>query len=186
MRATVMGSNLASRAVARTVTVFGVAALAVACGATQRPDGGKGLLPVGATAPDFAATDAFGKPVRLSETAGHLRVVYFYPKDETPGCTKEACGFRDAFDEYKKRGIALFGVSRDSEESHRKFREHHSLPFFLAADPSGDVQRAYGVPGHLGIASRVTFLVDANGKVSHVWEKVDPAVHSAEVLAQAQ
>jgi thioredoxin-dependent peroxiredoxin len=179
-------SVLARRALARGAAGLGVTVLAVACGATQRPDGGKGLLPVGAQAPDFAATDAFGKPVRLSETAGHPRVVYFYPKDETPGCTKEACAFRDAFDEYKKRGISLFGVSRDSEESHRKFREHHALPFYLAADPSGDVQRAYGVPGHLGIASRVTFLIDANGKIAFVWEKVDPAAHSAEVLAQVR
>jgi peroxiredoxin Q/BCP len=166
------------------LVALGCAALSVACGAMQRPDGGKGLLPIGMAAPDFTARDAFDKPLRFSETAGHPRVVYFYPKDETPGCTKEACAFRDAFDEYKKRGVALFGVSRDSEESHRKFRENHQLPFYLAADPNGDVQRAYGVPGHVGYASRVTFLVDANGKVLHVWEKVDPAVHSSEVLAE--
>lgn len=160
------------------------AALSVSCGSMQRPDGGRGLLSAGASAPDFTGRDAFDKPVRLSETAGRPRIVYFYPKDETPGCTKEACAFRDAFEEYKKRGVALFGVSRDTEESHRKFRENHQLPFFLVADPNGDVQRAYGVPGHLGFASRVTFLVDASGKILHVWEKVDPAVHSAEVLAE--
>ena len=176
------GRGMAALA-ARGIGVAAICVACVACGAMQRPDGGKGLLPVGTTAPDFTGRDALDKPVRLSETAGRPRVVYFYPKDETPGCTKEACAFRDAFDEYEKRGVALFGVSRDTEESHRKFREHHSLPFYLAADPNGDVQRAYGVPGHLGYASRVTFLIDAAGKVVHVWEKVDPAVHSAEVLA---
>jgi peroxiredoxin Q/BCP len=177
-------SSVGRRVVLLHAVAFGVAALAVSCSATQRPDGGRGLLPAGAVAPDFTGRDVFDKPVRLSETAGRPRVVYFYPKDETPGCTKEACAFRDAFEEYKKRGVALFGVSRDTEESHRKFRENHQLPFFLVADPSGDVQRAYGVPGHLGVASRVTFLVDGSGKILHVWEKVDPAVHSAEVLAE--
>jgi peroxiredoxin Q/BCP len=155
----------------------------VACDG-KRPDGGEGVLSAGAVAPDFAAHDATGKLVRFSEYAGKDRVVYFYPKDETPGCTKEACAFRDAFDKYSERGIVLFGVSRDSEESHKKFREHHSLPFALAADESGDVQKAYGVPSKMGVlASRVTFLVGKDGKVERVWENVDPGVHAAEVLA---
>jgi len=146
-------------------------------------DGGEGLLPVGVKAPDFAATDAKGATVRLSGVQGP-RVVYFYPKDETPGCTKEACAFRDAFQKYEERGVTIFGVSRDTEESHAKFREHHQLPFPLAADPKGDIQHAYGVPDKLpGIASRVTFVVGADGNVSKVFEKVDPAIHSDEVLA---
>jgi peroxiredoxin Q/BCP len=164
-------------------------AWAVACVACdgKRPDGGVGVLPAGTVAPDFAAHDAAGKLVRFSEFAGKERVVYFYPKDETPGCTKEACAFRDAFDKYKERGVVLFGVSRDSEESHKKFREHHSLPFALAADESGDVQKAYGVPSKMGVlASRVTFLVGKDGKVERVWENVDPGVHAAEVLAAVQ
>jgi peroxiredoxin Q/BCP len=155
-----------------------------ACGHAKRPDGGTGLLAVGATAPDFGAVDASGAPVRLSQSVGHSRVVYFYPKDETPGCTKEACAFRDAFDRYTAASVVLFGVSRDTEESHKKFRENHKLPFALVADEKGDVQKAYGVPDKFpGIASRVTFLVDKDGKVQHVWENVDPGIHADEVLA---
>jgi peroxiredoxin Q/BCP len=142
------------------------------------------VLSAGAVAPAFEARDAAGKVVRFSEFAGKSRVVYFYPKDETPGCTKEACAFRDAFDKYGQQGVVLFGVSRDSEESHKKFREHHSLPFALAADENGNVQKAYGVPSKMGVlASRVTFLVGKDGKVERVWENVDPGVHAAEVLA---
>jgi peroxiredoxin Q/BCP len=164
------------------VTVACVPA-SVACN-SKRPDGGEGVLPVGTAAPDFEGRDAAGKTVRLSEFAGKDRVVYFYPKDETPGCTKEACAFRDAFTKYTDRGVVLFGVSRDSEESHAKFREHHSLPFALVADENGSVQKAYGVPSKMGVlASRVTFLIGKDGKVEHVWENVDPGVHAAEVLA---
>ncbi|HVU05016.1 MAG TPA: peroxiredoxin [Polyangiaceae bacterium] len=168
--------------------VLAVAALALlaslgGCAATRRPDGNTGMLPPGSVAPDFVARDAAGAPVRFSSLAGHPRVVYFYPKDETPGCTKEACAFRDAFAEYEKRGVVVFGVSRDSEASHEKFRKAHALPFLLAADESGEIQRAYGAPGHLGVTSRVTFLVGADGRVQEVWEKVDPAAHAADVLA---
>ena len=140
--------------------------LAAACSETKRPDGGSGMLPLGAVAPDFEAKDAEGKTVRLSDGKDHARVVYFYPKDDTPGCTKEACAFRDAWNEYTKRGVWVFGVSRDSEESHRKFRETHKLPFPLAA--------------------RVTFLVDKDGKIAREWPEVDPAVHAAEVLAKIE
>jgi peroxiredoxin Q/BCP len=144
----------------------------------------EGMLQTGATAPDFTATDASGKSVKLSDSAGHPRVVYFYPKDETPGCTKEACAFRDAFKSYTDRGVVLFGVSRDTEESHKKFRENHQLPFALVADESGAVQKAYGVPSKMGVlASRVTFLVDKDGKVEKVWPEVDPGTHADEVLA---
>lgn len=163
------------------------AALAVAwlaaCASTTRPDGGKGLLPVGAAAPDFEAHDPGGSAVRLSSAAGSVRVVYFYPKDETPGCTKEACAFRDTFERYRVQGIAIFGVSRDSDESHRAFQKHYSLPFALAADESGVIQTAYGVPSRLGHAARVTFLVGRDGRVAHVFPDVDPAVHASEVLA---
>jgi len=160
-----------------------VAALSLtACGSTTRPDGGKGLLPVGAAAPDFEARDPSGAPIRLSSASGSPRVVYFYPKDETPGCTKEACAFRDAFDRYRDKGVIIFGVSRDSAESHREFQQHHSLPFALAADESGAVQTAYGVPSRLGHAARVTFLVGRDGRVVKVFPNMDPAVHANEVL----
>lgn len=156
--------------------------MAVGCAKMQRPDGGIGLLPVGSRAPDFNAMAADGRNVSLASVRGP-RVVYFYPKDETPGCTKEACAFRDAWERYRNAGATIFGVSRDSEESHLQFREHHNLPFPLASDESGEIQKAYGVPSRLGMAARVTFVVDSKGVIQHVFEKVDPAVHADEVLA---
>ena len=164
---------------------FAVAASLVlaGCGSTTRPDGGKGLLAAGAVAPDFEARDPGGTAVRFSAAAGNTRVVYFYPKDETPGCIKEACAFRDAFDKYRGHGIVIFGVSRDSADSHRDFQKHYTLPFALAADESGAIQTSYGVPSRLGHAARVTFLVGGDGRVVRVFPDVDPAVHAAEVLA---
>jgi peroxiredoxin Q/BCP len=162
-----------------------IAIVGVACGPVKRPDGGVGLLPVGAPAPDLEGRDVSGKSVHLSDVRGHAAVVYFYPKDETPGCTHEACAFRDAFSRYEARKITVFGVSRDSLESHNEFRTHHSLPFPLVADEDGSVDRAYGVPNVLGMSKRVTFLVGPDGKVVHVWPDVDPALHADEVLAAA-
>jgi peroxiredoxin Q/BCP len=157
----------------------------VACGAVQRPDGGTGLLPVGSSAPDVVGTNAAGERVRLSGQLGHPAVVYFYPMDETPGCTREACAFRDAFDRYTERHVTIFGVSQDSEQSHGEFRAKQRLPFPLVADEDGSVTRAYGVPSRLGMSSRVTFLVDGSGHVARVWPDVDPGVHASEVLAAA-
>ena len=153
-----------------------------ACGPVKRPDGGIGLLPVGAPAPDLEGRDPSGKAVRLSTLRGSSAVVYFYPKDETPGCTTEACAFRDSFKRYEAAHVALFGVSRDSADSHAKFAAHHALPFALVSDEDGVVSRAYGVSSLLGMDSRVTFLVGPDGKVAHVWPKVDPGVHADEVL----
>jgi len=116
-----------------------------ACGPVKRPDGGTGLLPVGSSAPDVEGHDATGKAIRLSEMHGHAAVVYFYPKDGTPGCTHEACAFRDAFQRYQTRGVVIFGVSRDSDESHKDFLANQSLPFPLVSDQDGSVDRAYGV-----------------------------------------
>ena len=161
-------------------------AFAAGCGG-KRPDGGEGLLTVGAAAPELTGTDAQGKAVRLSDARGKVAIVYFYPKDETPGCTKEACAFRDAFNKFESAGVTIYGVSRDSEASHRAFREHHKLPFPLVADEAGKVQDAYGVPNKMpGYAARVSFLIDRDGKVAHVWPDVDPALHADEVLAAAK
>jgi peroxiredoxin Q/BCP len=179
------GASRASRFAAAVVLFASVSGVA-GCSKTVRPDGGTGLLAVGSVAPDFQAKDANGATVRLSSAAGSPRVVYFYPKDETPGCTKEACAFRDAFNDYKSRGIVIFGVSRDSESSHDEFRKTHSLPFALAADESGDIQRAYGVPSRFGHAKRVTFLVGKDGHITYVFPDVDPAAHASEVLAKIQ
>jgi peroxiredoxin Q/BCP len=159
---------------------------ALGCGAQQRPDGGKGMLPVGAAAPDLAGRDAAAKQIRLSERRGKPSVVYFYPMDETPGCTKEACAFRDTFEKFSARGIMIFGVSRDSEASHAEFRKKHELPFPLVADESGVIQNAYGVPSRFGKAARVSFLIDGQGRVAKVWPDVDPALHADEVFAAAE
>lgn len=167
------------------IVVFALAALA--CGPTQRPDGGEGLLAIGAAAPDFAGTGADGQLVRLSAVKGRPAIVYFYPKDETPGCTKQACALRDAFGKFEAAGVTIFGVSRDSEASHRAFRDAHKLPFPLVADEAGKVQAAYGVPSKMpGIAARVSFLVDRDGKIARVWPDVDPALHADQVLDAAQ
>lgn len=162
------------------------AGLGSACGQTQRPDGEVGPLPVGAPAPDLLAEDANGEPVRLSDMRGKVAAVYFYPKDGTPGCTKQACAFRDAYDRLEDAGVVVFGVSRDSAESHRRFRREHGLPFPLVADESGDALRAYGVPKRFGMAGRVTFLVGPDGRVARVWPDVDPATDAQRVLAAAR
>jgi thioredoxin-dependent peroxiredoxin len=168
--------------------LFAVLALAVGlsgCGSVQRPDGGTGLLPVGAAAPDVVGEGPRGERVLLSSQRGLPAVVYFYPMDETPGCTQEACAFRDAFERYTERNVTIFGVSQDSAQSHREFRDKEKLPFPLVADEDGAVTRAYGVPSRLGMSSRVTFLVDGNGRIARVWPDVDPGVHANEVLAAA-
>ncbi len=156
------------------------------CTPALRPDGGRGLLPVGAIAPDVIGTTSDGRSTSLSAARGRAAVVYFYPKDETPGCTKEACAFRDVFKKYEERHVAIFGVSRDSEESHEKFRARHALPFPLVSDEDGAVAKAYGVSSILGMSSRVTFLVGTDGRVVRVWPDVDPGVHADEVLAAAE
>ncbi len=160
-------------------------ALGAACSPVKRPDGGEGLLQVGASAPDVVAKDADLREVRLSALRGKPVVVYFYPKDGTPGCTKEACAFRDAWARFEKGGVAIIGVSSDSEQKHQEFQREHHLPFALAADESGSVAQSYGVSKKLWGYSRVTFLVDRRGSVAHVWPDVDPGVHADAVLAEA-
>ena len=144
---------------------------------------------VGSVAPNFAAKDANGETVRLKDLRGQKVVLYFYPKDDTPGCTKEACSFRDAFADFKKRDIKVLGVSIDSEASHKKFAAKYKLPFTLLADPDHSIADAYGVYGekkfmgrtYLGV-KRVTFLIDEKGKVKKVFEKVKPEQHARDVL----
>ena len=143
----------------------------------------------GSVAPNFAAKDANGETVRLKDLRGQKVVLYFYPKDDTPGCTKEACSFRDAFSDFKKRDIKVLGVSIDSEASHKKFAAKYKLPFTLLADPDHSIADAYGVYGekkfmgrtYMGV-KRITYLIDEKGKIKKVFEKVKPEEHAREVL----
>lgn len=157
----------------------------VGCGEAKRPDGGSGLLPVGADAPDVVAKDPAKQEVKLSSLRGHPVVVYFYPADGTPGCTKEACAFRDAWKKFDAAHVGIIGVSNDSAASHESFTKEHAIPFPLAADPDGSIGAHYGVTKKLWGYDRVSFLVDKEGKVAKVWPSVDPGVHADEVLAEA-
>jgi len=147
------------------------------------------MLKEGTVAPDFTVKDENGETVRLKDLRGQKVVLYFYPKDDTPGCTKEACAFRDAFAAYKKRNIKVLGVSVDSEASHKKFAIKYKLPFTLLADTDHAISDAYGVYGqkkfmgrsYMGV-KRMTFLIDEKGKVKKVFEKVNPEDHAQEVL----
>jgi peroxiredoxin Q/BCP len=147
------------------------------------------MLKEGAVAPQFTTTDAEGDTVRLKDLRGEKVVLYFYPKDDTPGCTKEACSFRDAFSNFKTRGIRVFGVSPDSETSHKKFAAKYKLPFTLLADTDRAIAEAYGVWGekkfmgrtYMGVL-RTTFLIDEKGKIKKVFNKVKPEEHASEVL----
>ena len=147
------------------------------------------MVKEGATAPAFKTTDTNGKSLSLKDFRGQKVVLYFYPKDDTPGCTKEACSFRDGFLKFKKRGITILGVSPDSEKSHQKFTAKYKLPFTLLADTDHSIADAYGVYGekkfmgrtYMGI-HRTTFLIDEKGKIKKVFEKVKPEDHADEVL----
>ena len=140
---------------------------------------------VGDTAPDFKKTTQNGDTIALSQYRGDKTVVlYFYPKDETPGCTAEACTFRDNFEDFVEAGAVVIGVSQDSEESHRSFAEHHRLPFFLVSDRDKALQKAYGVPKTMGLLpGRVTYVIDRHGVVQHVFNsQLNAKKHVREAL----
>ena len=158
---------------------------AAGCGSAKRPDGGTGLLAVGSATPDLQGSDQHGAVQSLAAERGHAVVVYFYPKDATPGCTKEACAFRDAWDRYKAARVQVFGVSSDDVASLANFAKEQKLPFPLVSDTSHTWATAFGVPTTLGMTKRVTFLLDKDGKVAKVYPDVDPGVHAADVLADA-
>jgi peroxiredoxin Q/BCP len=141
---------------------------------------------VGDAAPEFSLPDAAGKQVRLSDFRGKKAVVlYFYPKDDTPGCTKEACSFRDNYEAFKDAGAEVIGVSSDSEASHQKFADKFKLPFTLVADGGGAVRKRYGVPATLGLLpGRVTFVIDRDGIVRHVFNsQLQATKHVDEALS---
>jgi peroxiredoxin Q/BCP len=141
-------------------------------------------LKVGDTAPDFSLLDEHGLQVSLRDYVGKKVVVlYFYPKDFTPGCTAEACSFRDEYKPIQDKGAVVIGVSLDSVESHSKFSEKYNLPFAILSDQNKEVAKAYGVLGVGGfLAKRVTFIINKEGKITHIFPKVDVKQHSEEVL----
>jgi peroxiredoxin Q/BCP len=143
-------------------------------------------IKVGDAAPEFDLTDAAGKRVRLSDFRGKRNVVlYFYPKDDTPGCTKEACSFRDSYQSFTEAGAEVIGVSSDDGASHQKFAEKFHLPFTLVSDTGGSVRKRYGVPATLGLLpGRVTFVIDRDGIVRHVFNsQLQATKHVDEALA---
>ena len=147
------------------------------------------LLEPGAKAPDFTTIDQSGNKVTLRDYRGKKVVLYFYPKDDTPGCTKEACAFRDSFESFKELGVEILGVSVDNEKSHKSFVEKFKLPFKLLADTDKKIVTAYGVWGeksmygrkYMGM-ERATFLIDGNGVIQGIWRKVKVPGHVEEVL----
>ena len=139
------------------------------------------LLSIGAYAPEFSLQDHTGTIRILSDYKGSYVVVYFYPKDDTPGCTKEACMIRDMYDEYAQNGIVVLGISKDSPESHIKFKEKYELPFTLLSDPGQSTIQAYGASGTL-FNKRITYIIDPEGVIAKVYPDVDPASHAMELL----
>ena len=147
------------------------------------------MLKVGDKAPDFTLMDKEGREVSLSNYLGNRIVLYFYPKDNTPGCTRQACAFAGLFSEFERRGVVVIGISKDSVASHQKFAEKHGLPFVLLSDSELSVIKAYGVwqekklYGKISFGVvRTTFIIDEQGIISHIMPKVKPDTNAAEIL----
>lgn len=148
------------------------------------------LLEVGAKAPDFTTTDQDGKSISLRDYQGKKVILYFYPKDDTPGCTREACAFRDNFSKFKELNAEILGVSTDDEKSHKKFAQKYHLPFTLLADTDKHIVEAYGAWGEKNMygkksmgTNRITYLIDESGYIAAVFPKVKPDDHAEEILA---
>ena len=139
-------------------------------------------LAVGTVAPAFTTTDDEGNTVSLSDFQGKVVVLYFYPKDDTPGCTKQAQSFRDNYTAYQGKEVVVLGVSMDDQASHQKFKEKYGLPFTLLVDSDGAITKAYDLEGG-GYAKRVTYIIDGSGSITHVDAKVNTSTHAQDVLA---
>ena len=148
------------------------------------------MIEAGMKAPDFALNDQNGNPVSLSDFLGKRVVLYFYPKDNTPGCTRQACAFAATYEQFRKKDVVVIGISRDSVASHAKFAEKYGLPFIILADPDRSAIEAYGVwqekkmCGKVGMGVvRTTFLIDEQGNIEKIMPKVKPDTNAAEILA---
>lgn len=150
------------------------------------------LLPVGSEAPDFSGVNQNGQTIRLSDFRGQKVILYFYPKDDTPGCTKEACNLRDHYAELQAAGYVVIGVSADDVASHKRFAEKHGLPFSLIADPDKAIIKAYGAWGTKRMygktyegTQRITYIIDENGRIAQVITKVKTDAHAEQILGSA-
>ncbi len=143
-------------------------------------------LAIGSPAPAFTVKDTNGNTVSLADFAGKTVVLYFYPKDDTPGCTKEACSFRDSYADYQGKDVVVLGVSVDDETSHQQFTEKFNLPFPLLADVNAAITNAYDVAVEKNgvlYAKRVTYVIDGSGTISHVYDTVNAETHATDILA---
>lgn len=163
------------------LVVVGSAPLEMSCSTVA----GAEMLQPGSTAPSLRALDQTGRARTLEEFRGRPLVVFFYPKDGTPGCTAEACAFRDAWQRYEEAGVSVVGVSTDTVEAHARFADEHGLPFPLLADVDAAIAKAWGVGVTFGMTHRVSYLLDGGGRIARVFPDVDPGVHAGEVLAAA-
>jgi thioredoxin-dependent peroxiredoxin len=166
--------------------------------ATQKPDSKAGAEPanphaveteplkVGDAAPDITLKLQDGKEVKLSSLAGKQVLVYFYPKDDTPGCTVEAQGLRDGWAAIQAAGLEVYGVSTQDAESHKSFIDKHKLPFPLVVDTDGSIAKAFHVPMRGAYAMRQSFMIGKDGKIKHVWLEVDPKEHASTIIAAAK
>ncbi len=145
-----------------------------------------GTVAIDGPAPSFDLTDQNGEHLQLEALRGHNVVLYFYPKDETPGCTKEACAFRDSWTSLTKSGVILIGVSADSDASHKAFAKNHQLPFHLVSDPQGKLAAQYGVPFNGNYIQRQSILIGPAGTVRRVYRTVDVSTHAQDLLAVVQ
>lgn len=148
---------------------------------------------IGDDSPVFSLPSTDGSNIISSDLRGSTVVLYFYPKDDTPGCTKEACGFRDNYDVLTEKGVVILGVSRDSIESHNKFTNKYSLPFPLLTDPEAEIAKKFGAYGEKKMYGRVyegvlrqTFLINKDGKIGKIWRRVKTATHAEEVLSAVE
>jgi peroxiredoxin Q/BCP len=145
-----------------------------------------GILGLGQAAPDFDTKDANGNSVSLKSLRGRPVVLYFYPKDDTPGCTAEACSFRDSMSLLRERGVIVLGVSVDSEGSHRKFALKYNLNFTLLSDREKRIVRAYGVESRFRTARRITYIIGPDGVIKHVFTHINTGTHAADVLKKLE